>query len=487
LNVSPPIQDVPVKQSQFRLVKFFAYASFFILILFSFPFSVIIAQKAKDILMKSYENYALLLGENLNHQVFQNFVIPVSSRFGVIRLRDPGQSELMDRIVKNTIHSFKIDLVNIYDIRKGVIAYSTDPRLVGKKVQKTMGYYKAVKGEHSSGLISVGKDFLGLGIEMGGERKLRTYIPFRGEVFYAEKPALILGVFEVIQDLTEEYRSIARFQYTILGLSAGIMALIFFALLFIVHKAEKIIDERARQQRELEEQLNQAERLAALGQMVAGVSHEIRNPLGIIRSTAELLGEMPHADASQKRLSTVITEESSRLNNIVTEFLDFARPRKPVLKECLLEEIILRNLSFLEPELKRTGITVHDNIRGRSFKIMADPDMLYRAFLNIFMNALQSMDLGGSLNVRIGEEKAHFFAEIEDTGRGIPEEHIKNIFNPFFTTKDRGSGLGLSIVRKIIEGHEGEIMIKSNAGMGTTVIIKLPRALPALPGKAKRS
>jgi two-component system, NtrC family, sensor histidine kinase HydH len=483
LNVNLPIQDVPIKQSQFRLVKFFAYASFFILILFSFPFSVIISQKAKDILMKSYENYAFLLGENLNHQVFQNFVIPVSSRYGGIMLRDPSQRALMDRIVKNTIHSFKIDLVNIYDIGKGVIAYSTDPRLVGKKAQKTMGYYKAIKGEHSSGLLSVGKDFLGLGIELGGEKKLRTYIPFRGEVYYAEKPALILGAFELIQDLTDEYRSIARFQYTILGLSAGIMALIFFALLFIVHKAEKIIDERARQQRELEEQLNQAERLAALGQMVAGVSHEIRNPLGIIRSTAELLGEMPQADASQKKLSAVITEESSRLNNIVTEFLDFARPRKPVLKECLLEEIVLRNLSFLEPEFKRVGVTVRDNIRGRSFRIMADPEMLYRAFLNIFINAIQSMEGGGSLDVRIGEEKAHFFAEIEDTGYGIPEDHIKNIFNPFFTTKDRGSGLGLSIVKKIIEGHEGQITIKSKGNLGTIVIVKLPRVPSASPSK----
>jgi len=483
LNVNSPIQDVPVKQSQFRLVKFFAYASFVILILFSFPFSVIISQKAKDILMRSYENYALLLGENLNHQVFQNFTIPVIRRYGEILLRDPRQSEIMDRIVKNTIHSFKIDLVNIYDIGKGVIAYSTNPRLVGKKPKKTMGYYKAVKGEHSSGLLSVEKGPWGLGIELGGEKKLRTYIPFRGEVFYDEKPAPILGVFELIQDLTDEYGSIAKFQYTILGLSAGIMALIFIALLLIVHKAEKIIDERARQQRELEDQLNQAERLAALGQMVAGVSHEIRNPLGIIRSTAELLGEMPHADASQKKLSSVITEESSRLNNIVTEFLDFARPQTPVIKECLLEEIIMRNLSFLEPEFKRIGVTVHNNIRGRSFKIMADPEMLYRAFLNIFMNGVHSMDGGGRLDVRIGEEKAHFFAEIEDTGCGIPEEHIKNIFNPFFTTKDRGSGLGLSIVRKIIEGHGGEITIRSKAGMGTTVIIKLPRIPAALPFK----
>jgi len=473
--MNSPAPDLHRRTSQFRLVKFFAYTSFVILILFSFPFSVIIAQKAKNILMKSYENYALLVGQNLNHQVFQNFVLPVSRRYGQIRLRDKEQYEIMDRIVKNTIHSFKVDLVNIYDIGKGVVAYSTNPALVGKKVKETPGYHKAVQGELSSGLLTTGKDLWGLNLEIGGKKKLRTYIPFRGEFFYSERPALILGVFELIQDLTQEYGSIARFQYTIFALSAGIMALIFIALLFIVHKAEKIIDARAREQRELEDQLNQAERLAALGQMVAGVSHEIRNPLGIIQSTAELLGQMPDADESQKRLSTVITEESKRLNNIVTEFLDFARPQEPALRDCLLEEVVNRNIAFLKPELEKRHITISHNIRGRSFKIKADPEMLYRAFLNIFVNAIQAMNGGGVLQVRIGEEKMHFILEIEDSGSGIPESQLKTVFNPFFTTKDKGSGLGLSIVKKIVEVHGGAIMVQSREGIGTTVMIKLPR------------
>ena len=119
---------------QFKLVKFFAYASFVVLIIFSFPFSVLISQKAKDILMERHENYALLLGENLNHQVFQNFVIPVTRRFGRIRLREERQYQWMDKIVRNTIHSFKVDLVNVYDIGKGIIAYSTNKELLGKKV-----------------------------------------------------------------------------------------------------------------------------------------------------------------------------------------------------------------------------------------------------------------------------------------------------------------------------------------------------------------
>jgi len=133
----PPKDNTKSEGKRFRLVKFFAYASFFVLIIVSFPFSMVISQQAKDILMKSYENYALLLGENLNHQVFQNFVTPVIRRYGQIKLREKEQSEWMDRIVRNTIHSFNIDLVNIYETDEAVIAYSTDPRLIGKKVEGT--------------------------------------------------------------------------------------------------------------------------------------------------------------------------------------------------------------------------------------------------------------------------------------------------------------------------------------------------------------
>jgi signal transduction histidine kinase len=443
--------------------------------MFSFPFSVVISQKAKDILMKRYENYALLLGENLDHQVFQNFVIPVSRRFGKIKLREKKQYELMDRIVKNTIHSFNIDLVNIYDIGKGIIAYSTDPRLLGKRVHQGLGYEKAVRGEHSSGLLSAGDDLWGLGIErIGSERKLRTYIPFRGLPPFADDREHVLGVFELIQDLTQEYQSIVKFQYLIFGFSILIMGLIFLALLLIVHKAEKIIGERAKEQRELESQLNQAERLAALGQMCAGVSHEIRNPLGIIRSTAELLSGMPDSKEAQRHLSGVIIEESSRLNNIVSEFLDFARPQEPNLEDCCLEEIINKNLLFLGPELDKEKISVHDNLDGRSFELKADPQLLYRSFLNLFVNAIQSMKDGGTITVKVDQEKDHYAVGIEDTGCGISKENLSKIFDPFFSTKDKGSGLGLSIVRNIIEGHKGSIRIDSKEGSGTKVTIILP-------------
>jgi len=457
-------------------VKFFAWASFIVLVIFSFPFSMVISQKAKEILLRGYENNAILVGENLNHQVFQNFVLPVNWRYGEIRLRDREQYKLMDKIVQNAIHGFNVDVVNVCDIDRGVIAYSTDPDLIGQKVQESLGYKKAIKGQNSSGLISTRDDFWGLGIEfMGAKKTLQTYIPFRVVNPYTGTKGAVGGVFVLFQDMSKQYESIVRFQYLIFGLSILIMGLIFLALLLIVHKAEGVIEQRAREQRELEAQLNQAERLAALGEMVAGISHEIKNPLGIIRSTAELLGEMPDANDSQKRLSVVITEESTRLNQIVTEFLDFARPQVPNLQECHLEEIIEKNLSFVRPELEKKGIMVNDNLNGRSLKLLADQELIYRAFLNILINAIQSMRDGGTIDIKVEEERDNYRIEIEDTGCGISEENVNKIFNPFFTTKEKGSGLGLSIVRKIIEGHRGSVAIQSIEGEGTKVRVQLPR------------
>lgn len=461
---------------QFRLVKFFAWASFIVLVIFSFPFSVFISEKAKETLLQSYENGALLVGDHLNQQVFQNFVLPVYSRFGRIKLSEQEQYVMMDRVVKNTIQSFQVDLVNIYDIGKGVVAYSTDKKLIGLNAQETPGYKKAVKGELSSGLIAGSLEIWGMDIEfIGGKRKLRTYIPFTVTRSVPGTPGYVAGVFELIQDLSTQYESIVRFQYLVFALSSGIMGLIFLALLLIVRKAEKEIRKRAQEQRELEEQLHQAERLAALGQMVAGISHEIKNPLGIIQSTAELLGGMADAGESQKKLSGVIREESVRLNRIVSEFLDFAKPQKPNLRECRLEEILQKNLLFLHPELEKRGIQVRHNLDGKSFLVRADHDLLYRAFLNVFLNSAQAMKEGGQIQVQVREEKDSCVVEIEDTGSGISPENLKRIFNPFFTTKEKGTGLGLSIVRKIIEGHGGVLNIESNEGRGTKVIIRISR------------
>jgi len=395
--------------------------------------------------MNTYENHALLIANNLNHQVFHYFTIPVRYRYGAISLREKEQSDLMDKIVRTTIHSLNIEQVNIYDMEKGIIAYSTNRDLIGLTGRGGMEYKAALEGKHSSRLVSREPAISGSWfMDFAKEKKLKTFIPFKAEPPYSYIG--ILGVFELTQDLTKEYESILKFRYLIFGVSLSIMFLIFLALLLVVRKAEHILRKRAQEQKLLEDQLNQAERLAALGEMVAGVSHEIKNPLGIIRSTAEFLTEKSAGNENQKKLSSIILEESGRLNDIVTDFLDFARPQQPNLQDCHLEEIIERNLSFLQSVSVNNG-----DLNNRPYKIEADPGLLYRAFLNIFINAIQSINDGGNITIKIVEEKENYRIEIQDTGAGI------------------------SIVKKIIEGHKGEVWIESEEGTGTSVFVNLPR------------
>ncbi len=496
-------QNTRPKARPFRLVKYFAWASFFVLAIFSFLFSVVISENATQILKDSYENNVILVGENLNRQVYRNYVYPqVVLRGSSVSLNDPRQAELMDRIVRNAIYGFNIDLVNAYDINKTQIVYSTDSKQIRQKIQASLEYKKALEGEDSS-MTSTEQGFWGLG--MGAKVTLRVYVPFRkpadsnpverdpfqdvfkinqgrayipfGESVGSDtnEKAPPLGIFELNQDMSEQNESIRRFQLFVFGLSILIMSLIFLSLLLIVHKAQGMIEQRAQKRLELVAQIHQAERLAALGEMVASVSHEIKNPLGIIRSTSELLAEMPEADEPHKRLSRVITEESTRLNQIVTEFLDFARPEVPNPQECHLGDIITRLISFSRPELDKRGITVNDNLNGRSLTLFADQELLYRAFLNILINAMESMEDGGGIFIRVEKERALYRIEFEDTGCGISEENANKLLEPFFTTKQKGSGLGLSIVKKIIEAHGGMIDIQSREGEGTKITVRLPR------------
>lgn len=455
----------------FRLVKYFAITSFIVILAISIPFAMFISRKANEELIENYQNYAQEVSENINHQLLINFYVPVVREYGTIRLSLEPQMELLDKVVKKATETLNVDLVNIHSPEEGFIVYSTDSSLIKKKTEKTEGYLKALQGEMSAQLISDGDDLWGIGIEIiGGQKKVKTYIPLMGQ-------DMIQGIVEMVIDMTDQYNSILKEQYTTFGLFAVIMFTIFLAMLLFVRKAERIIESRAIEQRKLVEQLNLAERLAALGEMVAGVSHEIKNPLGIIQSTSELLNNMPNADEAQKRLSGVITEESIRLNRIVTEFLDFARPHELNVHEFDIKKAINKNIEFLKPELEKKGIVVEFNPDDRPFMIEADQDLIHRVLMNLVINAIQATPESGTITVHVREGKGTCIIEIRDTGSGISNENISKIFNPFFTTKERGSGLGLPIVRKIIEGHGGTIDIESSEGNGTSVVLNLPRKL----------
>lgn len=464
----------------FRLVKYFSLTSLMVILVCTVFISGFISQKAKSILLHKSEQYALLIAENLNHQVFYQFTVPTLITDGEIRLSRTSQFERLDRVVRNTIRGFNVGQVNIYDPEQ-ILSYSTDPTIIGTRGDIGSLFERAWREEAVSILSGEGGSFLGFEWRTG-PRKLITYLPMWEERPMSYKRGKVLGVFEITLDVTDDYEAILRFQWIIAGSFLAFVGILFVTILFLAARAERIITARAEDRLKLEEKLHQTERLAALGEMIAGVSHEIRNPLGIIRTTAELLCGRLENDR-QKRLSSVIVEESTRLNDILTEFLDFARPKAIRVHACRLEELLDRNLEVMEPECQRLGIKVERDYRTGSYGMEADADMLYRAFVNLLANALQAMPQGGVLRLETSltngrDGNPHIQVKIRDTGHGIPPGLKKKIFNPFFTTREKGTGLGLAIVRSIIDGHNGDMEVMSDKGKGTTMIVRLPLHQP---------
>lgn len=486
---------LPEAIKPFKLVKYFALSSFIVMLIFAVSLTLLITQRSKDALLKKTEAFAVLLAENLNHQVFFNFILPIALQRKEVRLRDPQQFKQLDLIVQNTIHSFKIEKVKMFD-PLNVVAYSTDRSLVGKKGLGGTDFKKAMVGKYTSHLISeqspvsilywvdemVGKDISRLisklvfsKIHPGGvpTRKLITTIPFRVEPT-SQPNSKILGVFEITQDISEDYEGIIRDQSLMVLLAIGLMTIMYLILLFIVKRGEVIIGRRTEEQKQLVDKLHQSERMATLGEMIASVSHEIKNPLGIIRSTADLLEKKVVKFDPQNQLASIIREEADRLNRIVTEFLDFARPQIPRVHPVRVETILEKTLQFLEPELARRAIKVQKNFPAEPLPVLVDQDLLYRAFLNILLNAIQAMADGGTITVKVRYDSGRVEIEITDSGPGLsPEEQIK-AFQPFFTTKEKGSGLGLPIVKNIIEAHKGTIHLNNTKPGGASIRIFLP-------------
>jgi len=170
----------------------------------------------------------------------------------------------------------------------------------------------------------------------------------------------------------------------------------------------------------------------------------------------------------------IIIEESVRLNNIITDFLNFAKPQSPYLTACKIEDILEKNINFLASQIKEEGNIIKKHYDNDLPEINADADMLYQAFLNILINAMQAMPEGGIIYVKVNAGDNTVTIVFEDEGEGIPEDIMEKIWDPFFTTKAKGTGLGLGIVKNIIESHEGSVRIGNKPVAGTSVKVILP-------------
>jgi len=243
-------------------------------------------------------------------------------------------------------------------------------------------------------------------------------------------------------------------------------------------KAEAAVEQLAEANRNLKEAeaaVRRTERLAALGQLSAGLAHELRNPLGTMKASAEMLAkQVEPSNEVAREMAGFISSEVDRTNQLVTRFLDFARPMSVRLEKADLAQLIDQAVDEIGKHVPPLNVAIYKNYSPDIPPFLLDAQLMERVIYNLLLNAAQASPPGGSITVKTRELDGTVEIVVIDRGSGIEPKHLENIFNPFFTTKSSGVGLGLAIVSKIIDEHEGQIAVESEPGSGTIFRIYLP-------------
>jgi signal transduction histidine kinase len=222
------------------------------------------------------------------------------------------------------------------------------------------------------------------------------------------------------------------------------------------------------------EHVKRAARMSALGHLSAGLAHEIRNPLASIEGAAGIVRREPKNDRLRNEFLDIIEKESHRLNNLVSSFLDFARPRPPELSPTDINALIDSLLLLVSQTAAKGMVTFHKDSPPQLRPLRCDSEQLKQVLLNLALNAVQAMPKGGQVTVSAREEEGWLVIRVRDEGEGIAPDRVESIFDPFFTTKPNGTGLGLAVAYQIVEQHGGELSLEENGPTGAGFAVRIP-------------
>jgi two-component system sensor histidine kinase HydH len=276
---------------------------------------------------------------------------------------------------------------------------------------------------------------------------------------------------DVAEVLHQEFFLVALFFLVVLGASGAFIGTAFYWNKSLSRQVELKTEELL----ESQERLLRSERFAAVGEAAAYVSHEIKNPLMVIGGLAsQVERRFPDDPAVQEKLG-IIQNEAKRLESFLGELRDFLRPAQPRRQEVDLNQVIHEVKALMAEAVKDKGVSLVERLAPSLPPIEADPNQLKQVLVNLVKNALEATDKKGKIQLSSGAQDAQVWFTVQDTGKGMPEEVLEKIFNPFYTTKDKGTGLGLAVINKIVSDHHGTITVDSVAGSGSTFTVRLPR------------
>jgi len=228
--------------------------------------------------------------------------------------------------------------------------------------------------------------------------------------------------------------------------------------------------------RKLEKEVERTRRLAAVGKLAAGVAHEIRNPLSSIKGFATYFKERYKNTPNDLKTAEIMINEVERLNRSVSQLLEFAKSVPISKKKVNLYELLSHSIQLVQNDLDKKKIKAVVEIKTKNDGFTTDPDRINQILLNLYLNAIHAMDNGGILSLQAcgSEDNNHFFIKVKDTGIGIDKNDMDHIFDPYFTTKPEGTGLGLAMVHSAVEALDGSIRVESRKGEGTVISMKFP-------------
>lgn len=303
------------------------------------------------------------------------------------------------------------------------------------------------------------------------------YIPIiLGAIWFGVRGGLLTAL--AISALTIPYALRIHDHHTLIG---EYTEMVFYVAIGLMTGVLIEREWRERERREaLQRELARSERLSSLGQMAAGLAHEIRNPLGSIQGVAELLGDDAPAGSKKRELFDVLRKESKRLSTVVDDFLTFARPRPLALAPVDIGAIVERSVAQMRIDAGTRSIAIATRLDPQLPRVQGDAEQLHQVFLNLLLNAIAASPDHGRIEVsgaRAARDSHPAVAiTVQDWGAGIPADVLPRVFDPFFTTRETGTGLGLSISHTIVTDHGGSIDVDSAPGHGCAVRVTLPVA-----------
>lgn len=477
----------PAKKGAFGVAKALSWSSIILIFLSGLFLSIVISNSARETLLEKQKEFALLLADNLNQQIYRRFTLPTILGVGYIALEEAEQYNRLDKVVHWSTQGLAMRDIRIYGHDKE-ISYSTNKELVGKANLAGEAVNNALQGEHSFRIISNVSPLMAIfQVNMPpGSFYLETTYPLTdegGSLSGEEEPRekYVMGVIFLSQDITKDYETVVRFQWLIISTTL-ISSLALSAILFIIiRRVDKINALRLEEREKMERELHQNEKLASMGRTVSSIAHEIRNPLGIIKSSAELLLKKSKDENDlTTRIIKAIFDEAQRLSQTVTDFLDYARPKQPKQDDVDLRKVLEQASAFLDSEFKKRNVTLTSNV-DRELWVVGDKNLLYRGMYNIISNAVQAMPGGGTLTISASQAsengQAMLALDFQDSGEGFKTEDKQEIdkhLDPFYTTKDQGTGLGLAIVSNILKSHRGRLELANAEAGGARVRMLLP-------------